>query len=58
MGKINKSEQTYIEIRKLIISRQMESGERLIERKLAERFDVNRADIRSKRLSLPTLNAF
>ena len=46
MDKINKSEQAYIEIRKLIISRQMESGERLVERKLAERFGVNRADIR------------
>ena len=46
MDKINKAEQAYIEIRKLIISRQMESGERLVERKLAERFDVNRADIR------------
>ena len=46
MDKINKAEQAYIEIRKLVISRQMESGERLVERKLAERFDVNRADIR------------
>ena len=46
MDKISKSEQVYIQIRKLIISRQMESGERLVERKMAERFDVNRADIR------------
>lgn len=46
MDTITKSEQAYIEIHKLIISRQMESGERLVERKLAERYDVNRADIR------------
>jgi DNA-binding GntR family transcriptional regulator len=46
MDKINKAEQAYIEIRKLIVSRQMESGERLVERKMAERLDVNRADIR------------
>ncbi len=46
MAKINKSEQAYLEIRKMIISRQIESGQRLVERTLADRFDVNRADIR------------
>jgi DNA-binding GntR family transcriptional regulator len=46
MMKINKAEQAYSEIRKLIISRQMEPGQRLVERKLADHFGVNRADIR------------
>ena len=46
MARINKSEQAYLEIRKLIISRQIEPGQRLVERTLADRFDVNRADIR------------
>ena len=46
MDKINKSEQAYLEIRKLIISRQIDPGQRLVERKLADRLSVNRADIR------------
>jgi DNA-binding GntR family transcriptional regulator len=46
MRRENKNSIAYEQIRKLILSRTLEPGERLVERTWAEKLSVNRADIR------------
>jgi DNA-binding GntR family transcriptional regulator len=46
MEQPNKTDQAYVEIRKQILSRALEPGERLVERTWAEKLSVNRADVR------------
>ncbi|MBN1944005.1 MAG: GntR family transcriptional regulator [Phycisphaerae bacterium] len=46
MARENKSNFAYEEIRKKILARMIEPGERLVERAWAEKLSVNRADIR------------
>jgi DNA-binding GntR family transcriptional regulator len=46
MKRKNKADFAYEEIRKLILAKTLESGERLVERAWAQRLSVNQADVR------------